>query len=575
MKTILAFFFALFLLPSFAQKNSRLTLHEYSAPDHLNPLTATSNQSQHLLQHLYGSLLEYHPQTLTLRPQLALARPQIARPKSGTYAGGMSLAYEIRPEAVWDDGKPITGHDFVFTLKALLNPHLAAGVVRAQYAFIEEVEVDAANPRRFTIYAREGHFLAESLTGELMILPEHIYDPQALLRPYPLQRLLHPADPQELLAETPLMDFADWLHACDQLGEDSLLVSGSGAYTPIKWLPGKEWTLERKANWWGDRLPQDTALHAYPQQLVYKIIPYYDAAVLSLVNKELDVMRGLKPQTFLELQKNRDFTKDYALYATDQLAYYSLAFNLQNPKLSDKRVREAIAHLFQRDELKKLAFQGLASTTNSPINPHKPHYNHQLADLPYSTENAAALLDKAGWKDSDKDGIRDKMVDGQKLSLRLQYKYNKGNTARLQIGLYLQQQAAAVGIQIELIEREWTELLADMQQRNYELCCLTWLQGHGLDDMRPVWHSSSDSPDGSNRTGFRSPAADKLIEAIEVEMDETKRLDLYRQLQTQLFQEYPCVFLFVPQECWTVHRRFSGVVPSYMRPSYQERYFRE
>ena len=135
--------------------NSEIVIHEYHAPDKLNPLFSNNSTARYLQHHLYNKLLEYAPENLTLRPQLAVDRPVITVETSGDFAGGMSIKYEIRPEATWDDGSPITGYDYWFTMKITKNQLMDVGQLKAQYRFVEKIEVNPENPKQFTIYSKE------------------------------------------------------------------------------------------------------------------------------------------------------------------------------------------------------------------------------------------------------------------------------------------------------------------------------------------------------------------------------------------------------------------------------------
>lgn len=551
----------------------RVTLHQYAEPEYLNPITATNINSYPILYNIFGQLLEYHPQKLTLMPQTAAKRPVVTKVKSGAYNGGMSLSYEIRPEATWDNGDPITAYDYVFTLKVLFNPHIAASVPLSQYQFIDSIYIEE-NPRRFTIFSKTVNFLAESSTGELMILPEYRYDPQKSLRAYPLRRLIHPADKMELFREEPLAVFAEAFQQGNNPRNEAVVVEGSGPYKLNKWVPGKGILLERKENWWGDKIVNDSLFLAYPTQLYYKTIPYYDAAVMALVNGEIDMMHGIKPQTFAEMQKTPEIADKMQFFAPNQLAYHYIAFNLKNPKLADRNVREALAHLLDREDMIKNIFYGAAQIINSPVNPNKPHYNTNLKPLAFSPEMAASLLDKAGWKDSDKDGIRDKKIEGQKVQLSLEYKYNKGNNTRRDIGLVLQEQAQKVGIDIKLVEIEWMAFMDDLSKNKFEMYSMAWMQGHGLDDLRPIWHSESISNGGSNRFGFSSPKVDAAIESIENELEESNRIQQYRVVQEVISTEVPCIFLATPKQCIAANSKLLQVFPTILRPGYQERFFK-
>ena len=79
---------------------------------------------------------------------------------------------------------------------------------------------------------------------------------------------------------------------------------------------------------------------------------------------------------------------------------------------SDKRVRQAMSHAFNAQLLIDDVFLGLGERTTGPMPTVQPYYDRSLEPYAFDLERAKALLDEAGWTDSDGDGIRDKEVDG-------------------------------------------------------------------------------------------------------------------------------------------------------------------
>ncbi len=77
-----------------------LVIHELSDPDRLNPISSTGAASRYIQYNIFSRLLEFNPETLELEPQLAAQRPEVKEVEEGPFKGGMSVTYEIRPEAV-------------------------------------------------------------------------------------------------------------------------------------------------------------------------------------------------------------------------------------------------------------------------------------------------------------------------------------------------------------------------------------------------------------------------------------------------------------------------------------------
>lgn len=133
--------------------------------DRLNPYLVTTNYGRMVVENLFMYLLTYDPSTLTLQPDLAVSRPKAEDITSGPYAGGVAYTFEILPEAVWDNGSPVTGYDYLFSLKAILNPLVQAAAVRAYLGDLAAVEVDAANPKNFGSPCCKKHFSGKKRWG--------------------------------------------------------------------------------------------------------------------------------------------------------------------------------------------------------------------------------------------------------------------------------------------------------------------------------------------------------------------------------------------------------------------------
>ncbi len=564
----------LFSLALFAQNEkdpASISIWELSDPDGLNPLTSTSANAHYIENNIFSRLLERDPQSLELKPQLAIARPELKKIEQGPYKGGMSLSYEIHPHAKWDDGLPVTAADYIFTVKALKNPLVDARSTRPYYNFIDHIEVDPKNPKRFSIYSKTSYFLAEEASGDLHILPKHLYDPEGLMQAYTINTLNNSSE-DRLKQDSSLQKFAQAFNARKYEQE---LVVGSHAYQLVKWELGQELVLERKKDWWGDEGKNyaDSSFQ-YPQRLHYRVIRDQNTAITALKAGEVDLMRSVKPSKFLELKDDKTLDHRFHFFSPNQLAYYYIGFNCKNPKLSDKKTRQALAHLINREELIEILFEGMAIKVESPINPSKDYYNHQLKARQFDLEKAKTLLAEAGWKDSDGDGILDKEIEGALVPLRLEYKYNRGNEIRKNIGFLLKEEAKKVGIEIQISTKGWLGFLEDLKHQNFELMCAGWAQGPGLDDLKQLWHSASDTPDGGNRIGFRNEEVDALIEEINNTLDAKARQKMYFRIQEIIQEEQPYIFLVCPAERIIISKRVLNAQGSALRPGYQEQYFK-
>ncbi|MBL4649814.1 MAG: hypothetical protein JKY03_08785 [Aureispira sp.] len=347
---------------------------------------------------------------------------------------------------------------------------------------------------------------------------------------------------------------------------------GAGPYQVSEIKTGQHVKLVRKKNWWGDKVNVDY-IAAYPTKIYFKIIENDNNALLSLKEQELDVMTYIPADKFLELKKNERAVKNFNFYTPDAFGYRYIGMNMAQPKLSDVRVRKALAHLVDKKHLVEEICSGLATSVNGPVSHLKNSYNKDIPTISFNIEKAKALLDEAGWKDTDGDNIRDKIVEGQKLSLSLKFLYPKGKQLYKDIGQVLKDEAIRAGIDINMIKTEGAVMLEDLKKREFDLTCLGWSQSPLPDDFKQIWHTTSNTYEGNNMVGFGNEESDKLIEEIRKTMDEEKRNQMYRRFQEIIADQQPYVFLFSPKSCTAVSKRFKNSEAVSLRPGYFVRYF--
>lgn len=553
-----------------AQNNFTVVVHQSNLPANLNPLTSRGATERSIQACLFSTLLEYDPNTLKLRPQLAKDFPKITEIKEGKHAGNMSITYEIRSEANWDNGQAVTAYDYIFTVKALKNPLVKTGGMRPYYEFIEDIEVNANNPKIFTIYSKHSYFLAEESSGELHLMPEYAYDKQQILRKISISELNKPED--ELKSNAFLKTFADEFNQKKYESEPKYIV-GSNAYMVTTWSD-QELILSKKKNWWGEKIKNVPALDLGPDEIIHRVYDKPLEAFKALKDGKIDAMPAVRPQFYLDLKSNPKFKKSFELVEPMSFSYAYIGFNTQNPILADKNVRRALAHLINRDEVIEALYHGMAKKVNSPISRTKSYYHKELQDIDYNPQKAANLLAESGWRDSDRDDILDKKINGKRTPLSLTYKYNKVNHIRKNIGLLLQMEGKKIGVEIRVEGYPWNEYLDQVHSGETEIFSIAWVMGPGLNDMKQIWHTSSFCPKGSNNSFFGNAETDKLIDEIRSTLDEEKRNALYRKMQEIIAEEQPYIFLFAPQYRIAISKKINNAQISSLAPGFQVRFFK-
>ena len=198
---------------------------------------------------------------------------------------------------------------------------------------------------------------------------------------------------------------------------------------------------------------------------------------------------------------------------------------------------------------------GLGKPIESMVQPDKKYYNKNLKKFNYDLSLASKLLDEAGWKDSDGDGIRDKMVNGKKVQLELNFKYNAGNDTRKNIGLIYKENLKKIGVELNIVAKEWTVFLEDIKKHDFEVYCGAWVGDPNVEDPKQIWHTES-SAGGSNYVSYGDAVSDKMIDDIRSELNEDKRNATYLGFQEKVYNEIPYIFLFAPLERIAIAKKF-------------------
>lgn len=535
------------------RKGSDVIVRLDADPDGLNPVLSSTGYATIVCNQIFSYLLFIDPVTLQLVPQLAKSLPAVEEITSGPYAGGVAYTFEIHDEAVWDDGKPVTANDYIFTLKAALNPLVNAARYRSFLSFIKDIQVDPANPKKFTVLTNEKYILGEeAVATTLPVLPAHLYDPQGFLSAISYKDMADEAKIADMAAKDQrLKQFADAFQSPETMNNKAR-ISGSGPYRLESWVQGQSVEVIKKDNYWGDKLADKfPALAAYPDKLVFKPIGNAATALAALKAEEIDVMADIDPKDFTDMKNDKLINDRYNLATPISLSSFFIYINTQNPKLNDKRVRQALAYAINVDEIINTLYFGLAERLSSPVLPSKDYRNTDLKEVPYDPAKAKELLKAAGWMDSNNNGTVDKMINGKLTELSVTYLISPQREISKNIALLMQDNARKAGIGIEIVSKEFPEIIASLKKRDYELSSGGRTVSPTLWDPMQSWHTQ-----GDNRTGFGNASSDSLIEQLRITLDKTKRDAMYKQLQAIIYDEQPEVYLYAPSGRLAVHKRF-------------------
>ena len=515
-----------------------LLIHSLSDPEQLNPLTSNDAAASSLLQYIFQSLLTRDPRSLELKPLIASARPVISEDK-------LTYTFAIRRDAHFQDGRPLTGADVLFSIKAIKHPLVNAPFLRVYFNSVTDARLVDDYTIEFKI--KEPYFLNESVLGGIDVLPRHYYDPENLLKDVTVADLGGPA---ERLSEA-TKKFADQFNR-----NFSRNPMGSGPYKFESWKTGREIELVRDANYWG--YGKEGVDQPFVDRHRYRIINNMDAALVTLKSGSLDEM-GLTPIQHVRGTSSERFKRDFQKYEYFAPNYSYIGWNNNHPIFRDKTTRKAMTYFTNREQMIKSILFGLGEVVEGPIYFFRPEYDKTLPKYPFDPQKGLDLLKEAGWSDSDGDGILDKEIDGRRMPFRFEIKINSGNPTRKSVALTLQDELRKHGIDVSVREIDWTIFLSDVKARKFDAVILGWSMSVSEPDAYQVWHSSQAANQGSNHISYKNPRVDQILEQYRREFDENKRIELYREFQRILSEEQPYTFLFVGKSVAAVQRRIHGV----------------
>lgn len=304
--------------------------------------------------------------------------------------------------------------------------------------------------------------------------------------------------------------------AVEQLGEDlALNPIGSGPFKFVEYKPDESLTLERNDLYWK---------RPYLDQIVYKVIPDQDAAVIALETGEIDVLATVPDADFERLNSDDRFI----LYRRDCPSMTQLIFNMANPLFGEQQFRQAVAYALDGDAINANVYGGMHTSGCGTAGPGIPGYDPDLCkDFGYDPEAAAAILRDLGWTDTDGDGLLDK--EGEALALPLEI---WSMSPMPQFGAAIATQLGEIGISVDLQTVEFGTWIADWTAGADKVMLMSGFCGDG--GMNSLW-----GREGFVRSmGYDDPEVFDLLERANTILDSTERDKTLQEAAKKIYGQY-------------------------------------
>lgn len=282
------------------------------------------------------------------------------------------------------------------------------------------------------------------------------------------------------------------------------------------------------------------------KRVIGRVIP--DATTRTLELKQGSVNFALNS---IPLDSVAQFKNDanFKVIAEPGAIYQYLAFNLRDPVLAKKEVRQAIAHAIDRERIVRDLLLGYGKVTNTMFPEGHWARTEGLPAHDFNLQRAKQLLDQAGHRDPDGDGPRSRFS--------LVYKTSTDAEANQQAEI-IQQMLKQVGIDVQIQSSEFATFMEDVQSGRFQLFSLRRAGVADPDFFNTIFHSKSIPPEGQNRGYYINSRIDTLIEQGRSTFDREKRKQAYDEIQRILAQDLPYLSLYHRSNIAIMNNKFGN-----------------
>lgn len=515
---VLTMLVSMVVMPAAAQDNA-VTISYPQEPDNLNPLYTVMFFAI-ITGDIYLEGAWALNDELQAVPRLAAEIP--SADNGGVSEDGTTITIKVREGAAWSDGEPVTSADFVFTYEMIMSE---SNTPSRRYPYDEYVASVEA-PDDATVVVNFSEPFAPWLTSLFTyVLPEHVLGP--------------------VFEEEGTIDNADWNRAP---------TVGSGPFVFDTWEVGSFIRFVRNENYYAEAAQIDT--------VVITMVPDSESYVLGLELEEADIGTFIDYSSVPRLQDTGFLSVEIVPSGYNEGWFFNVNPEAGHPALQDVNVRRAIAMAFNRQQITEDLLLGLTYPAASYWE-NMPYASPNVEAIPYDPEGAAALLDEAGWVDSDGDGIRDK--DGVDLSLRY---VTTDRQIRQDTQVVAQQQLAEIGVEL-VLENYPSDIFfngyADggpAATGQYDIA--EWSQNPSFPDPdTSVFLCSQipteENPSGQNWTGYCNEELDALFAQQATTTDPAARIEIFHQIDEMFSQDVVWVGVWHDPDLYVYNQRIEGV----------------
>ena len=302
--------------------------------------------------------------------------------------------------------------------------------------------------------------------------------------------------------------------AGDSFGDNPV---GTGPFKFVEWKRNDSITVEKNADYWQEGLPKlDT--------IIFRAIPDNSARLNALMTGEIDLADGINPSDAATVESNADLQ----LIERPSMNIGYLGLTNTRPPFDNKLVRQAVNYAIDKQAIVDAFFQGRAEVAVNPMPSTISGYNEEITGYEYNPEKAKELLAEAGYDGGEIElwampVPRPYMPDGQKVAEAIQ------------------KNLSDVGIPSKIVQFEWATYLEKAKNGEADAFLLGWTGDNGDADNFIYTLLDKDTIGSNNYAYYSNDEVHELLIAAQSEVNEEKRVELYKQAQEIIHEDAPWV----------------------------------
>jgi peptide/nickel transport system substrate-binding protein len=429
----------------------------------------------------------------------------------------------LRDDLTWSDGKPITAHDVEFSYRVIMSQQVPVPAMRSGTTDIRLVK---AYDDHTLVYFHKKPLATNVWNVNFAIIPKHIY--------------------AESIADDPTLKSSRY-HA--NLEENP--VTG-GAYELASRTRGTGMVLKRRESYYLHNGKQ-VREKPYFKQIRLRIIEDQNTSLLALKAGQIDDTR-LGAEQWLTQTDGADFYDNNTKVRGEEWTFFYVAWNLADPLFEDVRVRRAMAHAMDYEEMLDDLCFGLYQRCYGPFSKGSWMYPENPAPLyEFDLDKAEDLLDEAGWVDDDGDGVREKVINGRKTPFEFTLLVSN-KPDRIAICNLLRENLEYIGVVCKIQPLEAAVFQERMFKKQFQAEMAGWGAGADPSTSKNIFATGEDRNYGS----YSNKEVDRLFDEGEREFDREKRAEIYGKIANLIYEDQPYTFLYEQSSFFGFNKRLRG-----------------